>query len=204
MFDEFSSDIKRKIAIACVDAVSGAYVTFDESTKQPVKAIVSSASIPFVFPHQVWPETGVVCMDGGSVWNTNIVSAIKRCREIVDDDSKIILDIVICDAAHVDYITNTTNTISNFYRFKDIKNSVNSLSDIVEFQRAYPGVNFRHFVQPTEPLKGNGINMINFDNATCTYDMQMQGRKDGKVAVNSGETFLSDKINDWVENKLSI
>jgi hypothetical protein len=34
-------------------------------------------------------------MDGGTVWNTNIVTAADKCRELVDDDSQIIMDIVL-------------------------------------------------------------------------------------------------------------
>jgi len=66
--------VSRKIDYACVDAVSGNYVTFNETNSKPVKAILSSASIPFAFPPQIW-EDGVVCMDGGSTWDTNLVSA---------------------------------------------------------------------------------------------------------------------------------
>ena len=36
-------------------------------------------------------------MDGGTVWNTNLVSAVERCREIVDDDSNITLDVIVTD-----------------------------------------------------------------------------------------------------------
>lgn len=37
-------------------------------------------------------------MDGGTVWNTNLVSAVERCKELVGgDESKIILDVIICD-----------------------------------------------------------------------------------------------------------
>jgi len=36
-------------------------------------------------------------MDGGTVWNTNLASAIQRCEEIVGDDhSKITLDVIVC------------------------------------------------------------------------------------------------------------
>lgn len=50
--------IKRKIVVSCVDANSGAYHTFNETSIDPIKGVVSSASIPFVFPHQVWePNT---------------------------------------------------------------------------------------------------------------------------------------------------
>lgn len=61
-----------------VDANSGAYVTFDESVSDPAKAVQSSSSIPFVFPSQGWDINGThyTGMDGGSVWNTNLVSVV--------------------------------------------------------------------------------------------------------------------------------
>ena len=101
IFDSFDRNIKRKFTASCVDTNSGAYVLFNETIADPAKAIISSSSIPGVFPHQIWPGLGpdgddVVCMDGGTVWNTNLVSAIERCREQVDDDSQITLDVIEC------------------------------------------------------------------------------------------------------------
>lgn len=71
---------------SCVDVNTGNYHLMNETSDNIVKVVVSSASIPFAFPTQEWPD-GVVCMDGGTTWNLNLVSAIERCREIVDDDS---------------------------------------------------------------------------------------------------------------------
>lgn len=95
IFEQFSYKIERKVALSCVDVVTGAYHVFNETTSDPPKAVLSSASIPFIFPHQVWPDN-VVCMDGGTVWNTNLASAIQRCEEQVDDHSEITLDVIIC------------------------------------------------------------------------------------------------------------
>ena len=72
--------------MSCVDASTGNYITFNETQQDLVKAVVSSASIAFVFPDQVWSD-GVVCVDGGTGWQLNLVSAAERCREQVDDDS---------------------------------------------------------------------------------------------------------------------
>jgi hypothetical protein len=36
-------------------------------------------------------------MDGGTIYNVDVQSAINQCREIVDADSDIIVDIAICD-----------------------------------------------------------------------------------------------------------
>jgi hypothetical protein len=35
-------------------------------------------------------------MDGGVAWGTNLVSAINRCKEQVDKDEEITMDIVVC------------------------------------------------------------------------------------------------------------
>ena len=68
---------KRKYMISAVDINTGSYHVFNESSNTDyVKQVISSASIPFVFPHQHWPKEHLVLMDGGTVWNTNMVSAI--------------------------------------------------------------------------------------------------------------------------------
>ena len=58
-------------------------------------ATFGSASIPFVWPPT--PFRDHLLIDGGSVFNINIESAIKQCMDgVVDNESDIILDIVIC------------------------------------------------------------------------------------------------------------
>jgi hypothetical protein len=59
-------------------------------------------------------------MDGGTVWNTNLVSAVQRCREVVDDDSKIIVDIIECFSHHEKSWSQQGNTMENVLRFRDI------------------------------------------------------------------------------------
>ena len=77
---ERGGTLKRKFEVACVDANDGQYTTFNETVSDPAKAAVSSSSIPTVFPPQIWKnydgKDEVACMDGGTVWNTNLVSAI--------------------------------------------------------------------------------------------------------------------------------
>lgn len=105
-FNEHGPEIKKKIVVSSVDANTGAYTLFNETCPDPVKAIVSSAAIPFIFPSQVWENRHVIAIDGGSVWNTNLVSAVQRCREIVDDDSKITIDIIVCGSNKIKTWTN--------------------------------------------------------------------------------------------------
>jgi predicted acylesterase/phospholipase RssA len=52
-FKEFKT-LKRKIVVSSVEVNTGTYTTFDETTptEDMPLAVVSSASIPFVFPHR--------------------------------------------------------------------------------------------------------------------------------------------------------
>ena len=50
IFTEYNYDLKRKVVFSCADANRGIYVTFNETNPDPIKAIISSASIPFASP----------------------------------------------------------------------------------------------------------------------------------------------------------
>lgn len=75
-------------------------MTFDQ-TNMPFtnlhQAALASGSIPGVFPPQLM--NGMSLMDGGTIHDVNVVSAIQQCLEVVDDESKIIIDIAICSNA---------------------------------------------------------------------------------------------------------
>jgi predicted patatin/cPLA2 family phospholipase len=80
-------------------------VTFDETTpmEELPKAVRSSSSIPGVFPPQHLEDH--LLMDGGTVWNTNLISAVEKCMELVDDESKITLDIAVCSSHELEPMT---------------------------------------------------------------------------------------------------
>jgi len=79
-------------------------------------------------------------MDGGTVWNTNLASAVDRCREIVDKDENIIVDVIICSDGKLEAINATGDTIDNYLRSWSISMYHNSLGDVREFRRAYPNL----------------------------------------------------------------
>ena len=175
-YNERNKTIHRKFVVSSVDANSGAYHLFNETiqnvTDDPMKAILSSASIPFVFPDQKWSQYNMVGIDGGTVWNTNLVSAVQRCREKVDDDSKITIDILVCFGYDIDKdFRQAGNTIDNYNRFIQIRDYYNGMDDVLNFMRAFPDVNFRYYVQPSSPLPS--LKMLDANNATSTFPMQM-------------------------------
>ena len=89
--------IARRFAVTAVDVNTGDYVVMDQ-TNTPVEDLAQSAiasgSLPGIFPPQ--QMNGYVFMDGGTVWDVNLTSAVEQCKEIVEDYSDIIVDIAIC------------------------------------------------------------------------------------------------------------
>ena len=87
----------RKLSVASANVNTGGYVLFNEQDPEIIKGVVSSASIPFIFPHQEWKDRDLVMMDGGTIWNTNLVSAVERCqKDIGASESGITIDIIVC------------------------------------------------------------------------------------------------------------
>ncbi len=115
------SPVQRRLVVSTVDTQTGNYNQFDESTPrdQIPTVVISSASIPAVFSDRKYK--GGVYMDGGTVWNTNVVSAINRCLEVVEDKSKIVVDIAICSHAELEPVESTNSTISNLLRYWNIR-----------------------------------------------------------------------------------
>lgn len=115
-------------------------------------------------------------MDGGTVWNTNLVTAIDRCLELVDSKSQIIVDIAVCGHAEIAPITDTSNSLSNFMRYRDIKSYYSSLDDVLEYEAAEPDVTFRYLFVPSQPMPG-GLKMLEFDTAALEPMVEL-GKQD--------------------------
>ena len=81
----------HKIVTSAVDIETGAtiindydYLEEDEYTL----GILSSASVPVVFPYTLLRGRKLVdSLTSG--WNVNMISAIDKCMQIIDDESKI-------------------------------------------------------------------------------------------------------------------
>ena len=71
--------IERRITLAAVNVETGEYTTFDQKNTDFVdfpKAAYSSASVPGMFQPLHWEGRGTF-MDGGTVYNINLTSAIQ-------------------------------------------------------------------------------------------------------------------------------
>lgn len=169
-FNDNGGKIHRRVNVASADANSGSYHLWNETEPLFSKAAVSSASIQFIFPAQKWDD-GTVAMDGGVIWGINIATAINRCKEIVDDDSQIIVDIIMCSArGELDKQKKLGTTRANYLRFEEIQKYNDGKNDVFEAKQSFPKVNFRYYVEPTAEIPG-GLDLINPDNSTVTWPM---------------------------------
>jgi predicted acylesterase/phospholipase RssA len=202
-FKTFGS-LKRKLHVAAVDANSGDYVTFDDRDTTfedfPLR-IIASGSVPFIFPHR--HIDNMTLMDGGTVWNTNIVSAIERCLTMVDSQEQIILDVVLCDNAEVgdDFNETESDTIDNFMRYYSIHSYNKALVDVAEFIKAYPAVKMRSLFIPSGKLT-SGADELRMD-INLTGPMFLMGIKDVKTYINltnTDATSQAEKLSQWYDS----
>lgn len=157
---------------------------------------MTSAAIPFAFERIDWEFDGqpLYGIDGGSAWNINIASAVNRCKEIVDDDSKITVDVIDCGTVSLPPFTGDDkhHTIHVWNRYYEIKNYHADVSDLFEIMQAFPKVNYRHYVGPSQGLPTMAL--MDGTNSTCTWPMQELGRLDGAHAIgHEGELFKKFK-----------
>jgi len=130
--------------------------------------------MPAVFPPQVWPEFNYALMDGGTEWNTNMVSAIHWCRDKGFEDQDIVIDI-INNWTYSEKNFNKDDTLDNILRYRNIKSYYKSMDDIVEFKQAFSDIDFRYYFNPSEEFTGY---MMQFSPKTTLQAMEV-GRKDG-------------------------
>ena len=166
-FKDFDG-IKKKVVISAVDVESGVYTPFDESVGiENLGTIVrASASIPFAFEPTHF--NGHWYMDGGTVWNVNLVDAVDKCVDMGYDEEHIVLDIAITEFLHMDQEEDVGTTISNFERKRAIRKYYKTMNDVAEFARSRPNVNYRHFFKPSESLGGTKAE-LDFRNSTTWH-----------------------------------
>ena len=137
-------------------------------------------------------------MDGGTVYNLNIDSAIEQCLELVDDYSKITVDVLVCNKTPAPAETEGIGkTIANIERSRAIHKNTGSINTIQDVMRAHPEINYRYLVYfSNSDVHLGGIGELEFE-GTKTWPLQVQGRTDAQTAINAGpsasfQSLLSD------------
>jgi hypothetical protein len=186
-FDSTTYEYKRKTAFLGVDMVNGDIDSFNEtlSDEDKINAVMTSSAIPIAFTTQHWDYNGhtIAGVDGGTAYMFDIAGAVNRCQELVDDDSKITVDVIGCYAAEQPPYSGyeKSQTMDNWNRFQAIKSYYDGSSDLVEVMAAFPKVNYRHYIWPTQAMPD--ASSMDGTNSTCTWPQKEIGRLDGAAAV---------------------
>ena len=160
--------IEKKVVISAVDVESGEFTPFDESmgVENLGTIIRASASIPFAFEPTEYQ--GHMYMDGGTVWNVDMLGAIDKCHEMGFDDEHVVMDIAITEFINMEQIEDTGKSYNNFSRKRAIHKYYKTMNDVAEFARSRPNVNYRHFFKPSESL-GGATAELDFRNSTTWH-----------------------------------
>jgi len=155
----------RNFTITATEDTTGDIVLFNESMVQNDSARLStyvraSSAIPGLF--ESVKVDGHVLSDGGAVMGVDIFSAVDRCRQLVESDSDIVVDIVTCDSQMLkQWDQSDDKTVPLLLRGLTEQNYNKQMADILDACQAYPEVNWRYYIEP--PASGLPSNGINFD-----------------------------------------
>jgi len=141
------------VTCATVNVNTGVYTEFDQNNlefSELADAAVASASIPLVFAPHVWDGKGVF-MDGGTVYNINLEGAVRQCMNgIVDDESKIIIDVFICGAPDTPEVEEKPgNGWENYFRSRTLGKFYGNTNSLLADMIAHPNVQMRHVIKQT-------------------------------------------------------
>jgi predicted acylesterase/phospholipase RssA len=198
--------INRNFSIGTCDANRGVFHTFNYTntftTTELVEAVMCSSAMPAFFPFQ--PYNNTIYVDGGTINNIDIASAIYLCRELGYDDTDIIVDVIMCTAAPVeDVVANDYKSVNMLMRYWLFSQYSSAMSLLYHATEDFPDVEFRYVIYPAEPLPDGEIPM-GFVPAQIQEMIQI-GLKDAQEAISAGEyTQAQQKIQaarDFIEKK---
>lgn len=198
----FGPPNKRKLTVAATDANTGQKVKFDETywgDNTTLASILGKASsaIPSLFTYVNYENYTLV--DGGwSGEGLDIEDAILRCREVVDNDDDIIIDVMFANnVSNVNVQVDGYKTLQMLSRYQSINNFVKSTRAYDYARQDYPTIDFRYVFIASEELPNQNL-PLDF-NATNIKFMIDLGIKDAVAALNEGPEASVRKLLDAAE-----
>lgn len=199
-----SRTIQKRFSVVITNADEGTSETVDFSASDvmpddTIPTIVASSALPFAFPHLTKNNTTYI--DGGCIWNLEVAGAVRRCREIVDNDEDIIVDIILCSEAHLPNATDFSKytPLNHYLRAQQIQEWVDTMQDIERSLSLFPDVNFRYVLGPSETLSNSPI-PLDFSKDHLDYCFEI-GKKDAHKALELGEGVYRDLLLDYFNRK---
>ena len=181
--------LNRKVTFSSTNADTGEYhpIDFNATGTQPKDFIMSafaSCIIPFAFGQVVLD--GHSLLDGGCKWKLDVLSTVRRCKEVVDDEADIIVDLILTNNPTISVKEDVSEytALEHFLRHIEMGNYYNTLDDYNSTIFLYPNVTFRYLISPSESIK-SGLIPLNYNQEQIDRCFRV-GEKDGKNAVKLG------------------
>jgi predicted patatin/cPLA2 family phospholipase len=180
--------IIKKISLGTTDMNTGRYISYDynetELTDQYVNHVIASTAMPLAFPALL--DGGNTLLDGGVVWKMDVPGAIQRCLEIVDDESDIIMDIIMTAQSHIETVEDLSqySTLQHFIRGMETREFHKAMKILNNTLIAHPRVNFRYVLGPSVSLTINPL-PLDFSKKHLEFCFEV-GKKDAEAAVGLG------------------
>jgi predicted acylesterase/phospholipase RssA len=195
-------DFGRMVSVGALEVQTGEFWEFNQiNTKYEdfAQAGLSSGSIPFALQPQ--HLHGGVLVDGGTVWDVNVYSAISQCRAVTENDEDITIDIVTIHSNNPphDQIGNS------MHNWRTVKKDIHWFwRDGLNYKRqleACPKCNYRW------TFAGRGPNDCPKDlrgldfNGQDTWCLQEMGRNDALRALeNDHYPQVTDALWRWADS----
>jgi len=193
----FTIPNQRKITVATTDFVTGQKVTFNEQDwatdrKVAVNAALYSSAVPVVFLYRnVGNQTFI---DGGwSGEGLDVEDAVFRCRELVDSDDQIILDVIFANNASFTSVdSNKFNTFQMHGRHRAIHSYVASTRAYLYARASFPEVQWRYVMIASERLPDQTL-PLDFKAKNIETMIQL-GIKDAVKALADGPGVSAEQV----------
>jgi len=105
---------------------------------------------------------------------------IDQCLEIVDDESKIVADVLICNSqSAISEESDVGTSISNYIRGHELYKNVHASDSLDYMMLSHPDVQYRYVVYQSDPAS---IGAIDF-NPRVTWQLQLNGRADAQAIL---------------------
>lgn len=188
----------RKVSVGSTDLNSGKFELLDESLgiQGFAEATICSSAIEGVFPYQNF--LGKIWGDGGARLGMDPFTAVNRCmQEFNATQDDIVVDMVFCYSPSLASSESGLKTPDVMGRAYEIHNYNSGIWYLFQAKRAYPRVDFRYILLPSEPLSGGSLN---FTQSPISENMRI-GRKDAESAINGSRGSSSDAMVGWMSRQ---
>jgi predicted patatin/cPLA2 family phospholipase len=172
----------RTVCMGATNVGSGGFDRFCNhlTPMDAVNAALASSAIPGVFIDQ--QINGNTYVDGGTLVNNDVSGAVEGCLFKGFAQKDIIVDAIECESNNITTIPGDLSKLTVLpimLRNNDIQNFGSLERAYLAAVDAYPDVQFRYRIRPSEPIPGSGID---FNQTEMKWMMQL-GEQDAYDTV---------------------